>query len=312
MEKGTVIKSTGSWYQVRLDDGQEIESRIKGKIRLENKKITNPIAVGDEVMLERESTTDKGIIKEILQRKNYVARQSPHKKHNMHILASNLDQVILIVTVVEPNLKPGFIDRFLLTTEAFNIPTYLIFNKADIYNEEDLGLFLALRAVYRKIGYSVLLVSAQTGDGIDDLSALLKDKITLIGGQSGVGKSSLLNKIQPHLDLRTGEISDHSGKGQHTTTFAEMHHLSFGGAIIDTPGIKLLSFNYLEVMDVVHNFREFFQYSHNCKYQNCTHRQEPGCAVKTAIQNGEISESRYASYTVILEEIENQNSWELN
>lgn len=312
MEKGKVMKSTGSWYQVRLEDGHHIESRIAGKFRIEDKKVTNPIAVGDEVLVERELTTNKGVIKEVLERKNFVARQSPHKKHNMHILASNLDQAVLIVTIVEPNLKQGFIDRFLLTTEPYNIPTYIVFNKADIYEEEDLAYFLEMRNLYKKIGYQVLLVSAATGDGVDDLAALLKDKITLIGGQSGVGKSSLVNTIQPELDLRTGEISNYSGKGQHTTTFAEMHLLSFGGAIIDTPGIKSLSFNYLKIMDVAHNFREFFIYSQNCKYPNCTHRQEPGCAVKAALETGEINEMRYDNYIVILEEVAQQNDWELN
>ncbi|NJL73787.1 MAG: ribosome small subunit-dependent GTPase A [Saprospiraceae bacterium] len=312
MEKGKVMKSTGSWYQVRLEDGHHIESRIAGKFRIEDKKVTNPIAVGDEVLVERELTTNKGVIKEVLERKNFVARQSPHKRHNMHILASNLDQAVLIVTIVEPNLKQGFIDRFLLTTEPYNIPTCIVFNKADLYDDDDLAYFLEMRDLYKKIGYQVLLVSAATGDGVDDLAALLKDKITLIGGQSGVGKSSLVNTIQPELDLRTGEISNYSGKGQHTTTFAEMHLLSFGGAIIDTPGIKSLSFNYLKIMDVAHNFREFFIYSENCKYPNCTHRQEPGCAVKAALETGEINEMRYDNYIVILEEVAQQNDWELN
>ena len=273
-------------------------------------KLTNPIAVGDEVKVLQESE-GKGLIKEILPRRNYVVRQSPRQKQNLHLLASNVDQAVVIVTVVSPNLKQGFIDRFLLMTEPYNIPTFIVFNKSDIYSEEDLEIFGGLKYIYEKIGYRVLLVSAQEATGLSDLKEILKDKTTLIGGQSGVGKSTWVNAVEPKLDLRTTELSDHSGKGQHTTTFAEMFPLSFGGQIIDTPGIKTLSFNNLEPADVAHNFREFFETSPDCKFGGqCLHRDEPKCAVKAAIEEGEISELRYMNYLTILDEIEDQNYWE--
>lgn len=311
MEKGIVIKSTGSWYQVRLEDATEIQCRIQGKFRLHGMKLTNPVAVGDHVEIVREhGEGNTAIIKKILPRNNYIVRQSPRKKHYLHLLASNVDQVVLIVTIVEPMLKQGFIDRFLLMTEPHDIPVTIVFNKADLYTEDDQLVYEALKALYEDIGYQVILTSATEGIGLTDLRAILKDKTTLVSGQSGVGKSSLVNSIQSNLILRTGEISDYTGKGQHTTTFAEMFPLDFGGSLIDTPGIKTLSFNNLEPMDVAHNFRELFEYSSDCKFSNCTHRDEPKCAVKKAIEDNEISELRYANYITILDEIEDQNYWE--
>ena len=218
---------------------------------------------------------------------------------------------MVIITMVQPKLKQGFIDRFLLMTEPYDIPTIIVFNKADVYSEEDLGIFLYLKDMYEKIGYDVFLVSALDGNGVDALKEKLKGKVTLVGGQSGVGKSTLVNNIHPELNLRTKELSDYSGKGQHTTTFAEMFELESGGFLIDTPGIKTLAFNHLEPMDVAHNFREMFAYSENCKFGgSCLHRNEPGCAVKAAIEEEDISELRYINYLTILEEIEEQNYWE--
>ena len=309
--KGIVLKSTGSWYLVRVDDDKIIKCRIAGKIKLDDLKLTNPVAVGDEVTIEMEPSDDnQAIIKNISPRRNYVIRQSPRKKHQLHFLASNIDQALLIVTMREPNLKLGFIDRFLIMTEPYSIPVIIVFNKSDINTQADMALFSEYKSIYAEIGYVVLLASSENGEGISELKLLLKDKITLIAGQSGVGKSTLVNSIEPTLDLKTEEISDFSGKGQHTTTFAQMHRLSFGGDIIDTPGIKSLSFSHLEVMDITHNFREFFRISDQCRFSDCTHRNEPQCAVRSAISKGMISEIRYQTYLNLLSEVEDQNYWE--
>ncbi len=313
MQEGVVIKSTGSWYNVRLEDGRILQCRIVGKFRMAGKKLTNPVAVGDKVGLEADHEEGKGIIKVIRDRENYVVRQSPRKKHDLHLLASNIDQAVLIITIVQPNLKQGFIDRFLLMTEPYNIPTTIVFNKSDVYSDDDLLVYKALDDIYAEIGYQTLLVSAQEKFRIGALKELLKDKVTLISGQSGVGKSSIVNAIQPDLGLKTLEISGYSGKGQHTTTFAEMYPLDFGGYIIDTPGIKTLSFNHFEPLDIAHNFREFFELSSDCKFGgSCLHRNEPKCAVKAALEDGTVSELRYFNYLTLLEETEEQNYWERN
>ena len=310
-QDGTIIKSTGSWYDVKLDSGEVIESRIIGKFRLGGIRLTNPVAVGDRVSIEIDAQERKGLIKKIYDRENYVVRQSPHKKHQLHLMACNIDQACLIVTMINPKLKQGFIDRFLLMTEPYNIPVILVFNKADLYGEDELVYFNYLKAVYTAIGYSVLKTSAIDGTGVHELQESIKGKTTLFSGQSGVGKSSLLNAIDPALALRTKDLSGYTGKGQHTTTFAEMFTLPDNETrIIDTPGIKTLGFNNLEPMDVQHNFRELFILSSACKYADCSHRDEPKCAVKTALEKGEISELRYTSYLQIMEEIEAQNYWE--
>jgi len=275
-------------------------------------KLTNPVGVGDKVMVIGTENQDVGTIKKILPRQNYVVRQSPRQKHNLHLLASNIDQAVLILTIIEPNLKQGFIDRFLMMTEPHDIPVTIVFNKSDLFGEEEEEVFEVMQMIYDAIGYQVLQVSAITGEGTEQLKEILKNKITLVSGQSGVGKSSVINRLQPQLDLRTSEISDYSGKGMHTTTFAEMFELDFGGFIIDTPGIKMLAFNNLEVMDVAHNFRELFVESANCKFSNCTHRDEPRCAIKDAVEKGMISHLRYNNYLQIIEEIEDQNYWERN
>ena len=312
---GTVIKSTGSWYLVRPDEtpGEVWQCRIKGKFRLDDVPLTNPVAVGDQVQVQEEPSEapHQGIIDKILPRRNYVVRQSPRRKHDLHLLAANIDQAVLIVTVVHPNLKPGFIDRFLVMTERDEIPATIIFNKADLYTEEDLAVYAEMKAVYNKIGYGTLLTSVAEGGGLDAFRRLLEGKTTLLSGQSGVGKSSLVNAVQPRLVLRTGDISDYSGKGQHTTTFAEMFELDFGARIIDTPGIKLLGFNNKDKHNIAHSFREFFRLSEQCRFGGqCLHVNEPGCAVHEALRQGEVSELRYTNYLTLLDEVEDQHYWE--
>ena len=313
IKKGLVVRSTGMWNEVQTEAKETYNCRIVGKFRLQGMKLTNPVAVGDLVDFVVESGNEKtGVIQKIHNRVNYVVRQSPRKKHYLHLIASNIDQAVLIVTINYPNLKQGFIDRFLLMTEPYNIPVIIVFNKSDLYDEGDLNVFSNLKHIYEKIGYKCLLTSAVSGEGTPDLLKELKDQTSLIAGQSGVGKSTLINAIQPGLELKTQLLSNYTGKGQHTTTFAELLRLDGGGSIIDTPGIKSLSFNNLNVLDVAHNFRDFFEFSSQCRYSNCTHRNEPACVVKDGVEQGEISELRYMNYLQILEEIESQNSWDIH
>lgn len=309
MHKGVVIKSTGSWYLVRDNNGDIHQSRIIGKFRLNGLKLTNPVAVGDIVHFEIEEE-EKAIIKKIEPRRNYVVRQSPRKRHFLHLLAANIDHAIIIMTIVEPMLKQGFIDRFLMMTEPHDIPVTIVFNKCDLYGEAEMSMYEYLKDIYTKIGYNVLLISAGEDINMDALRERLKSKITLVSGQSGVGKSTIVNTLTGEDLLDTYELSESSGKGQHTTTFAEMYPLGDETFIIDTPGMKSLSFNNYEVMDVAHNFKELFAFSENCKYSDCTHRNEPNCAVKEAIEANEISELRYFNYLALLDEVEDQNYWE--
>ncbi len=309
--KGVIAKVTGSWHEVRLEDGSIISCRITGKLRMEDIKTTNPVGVGDHVTIEYESGDHtRGIISEILPRTNYIVRQSPRKKHDLHLLAANVDQAVLVTTLIQPMLKMGFIDRFLLMTEPHNIPVIIVLNKSDLFNDEEWEIFGGLQIMYEEIGYKVINCSSNSGEGLDELKMLLKNKTSMVAGQSGVGKSTLINTIQPGLGLKTDEISDYSGKGQHTTTFAEMFPLEIGGYIIDTPGIKMLSYNNLEPLDVAHNFREFFVLSSSCRYPNCLHKEEPGCAVKKGVADGTVSPLRYEHYLQILSEVEDQNYWE--
>jgi len=296
---------------VRLEDGEILPCRIIGKLRLDDIRTTNPVGVGDQVTVDLDDgDTRTGSIIEVLPRRNYVVRQSPRKKHELHLLAANIDQAVLVTTIIEPNLKLGFIDRFLLMTEPHDIPVIIVINKSDLFGEEEEEIFGGLKIMYEEIGHQVMSCSSYNGQGLPELKQLLKDKTTLVAGQSGVGKSTLINTLQPGLGLKTDEISDYSGKGQHTTTFAEMFTLDWGGYIIDTPGIKMLSFNNLEPLDVAHNFREFFAKSSECRFPNCLHRDEPGCAVKVAVEQGTISSLRYEHYLQILSEVDDQNYWE--
>jgi len=310
MKKAVVTKSTGKNYTLKdVVSGKTYNATIRGKFKLKGYKLTNPVAVGDVIQYTI-GVDDSAIIEHIEKRKNYVVRQSPRKKHALHLLASNIDQAVLIVTIVEPKLKQGFIDRFLLMTEPYNIPVIIVFNKSDLYTEEDLLIYEYLKKIYEKLHYEVMLTSVISKEGIDQLRESISCKTSLVSGQSGVGKSSLINELIPTHPIKTNELSSYTGKGQHTTTFAQMYELLKGGNIIDTPGIKTLSFNHLEVMDIAHNFREIFDFSSQCKYGDCTHRNEPSCAVKQAVEENEVSELRYQNYLQLLEEVENQNYWE--
>jgi ribosome biogenesis GTPase / thiamine phosphate phosphatase len=295
---GIVAKSTGNRYLVRTEKGEILDCVLKGKIRLEGRKTTNPIAVGDVVDLEREENDT--VINRIHPRRNYIIRKSINLSKQAQIIASNLDQAVLVVTLVAPRTSLGFIDRFLITAEAYSIPAKLVFNKADILDEALLALQQEIIDIYEKIGYECLVVSSTNRNGLDKIKELLKDKTTLISGHSGVGKSTLINAIEPGLDLKTGEISAAHSKGMHTTTFAELHELSFGGFIIDTPGIKELGLVEMKKEEVGHYFPEIRAVMNDCKFNNCLHVNEPKCAVKEAVERGEISEERYHSYLGIL------------
>lgn len=298
--EGIVVKSTGSWYSVRLYSGKYIQCRIKGKFRLEGIKHTNPIAVGDVVDLEMEEGREEGVINKIHERKNYIIRKASNLSKQTHILASNLDQAVIVASLVQPATSLGFIDRFLATAEAYHVPAVIVFNKADLYDETLLAIMNDTIQLYRNIGYKVLLSSATEHTNIEALRELLKDKTTLVMGHSGVGKSTLLNAVSPELSLRTGEISNYSNKGKHTTTFAEMFELTFGGNIIDTPGIKELGVVDFDKRLVSHYFREMKALIGQCKFNDCQHVNEPGCAVLKAVEAGEISVARYNSYVSIL------------
>jgi ribosome biogenesis GTPase / thiamine phosphate phosphatase len=310
--EGVVIKSTGSWYQVREQNSSKIfNCRLKGKIRLDGRKTTNPVAVGDMVDFDPENEQEGTILK-IHTRKNYIIRKSINLSKQAHILASNLDQAVLIATLVAPRTSLGFIDRFLITAEAYRIPAKLIFNKTDLLEKEHIEIQNEIIQLYSKIGYECFSVSSYKKDEIQKLKSIFKDKVTLITGHSGVGKSTFINALEPLLDLKTGEISSVHLKGMHTTTFAELHPLSFGGDIIDTPGIKELGLVEMKKEEVGHYFPEIRSRMNECRFNNCLHMNEPKCAVKEAVEQGEISQERYESYLRILsgEEME-WNEWEI-
>lgn len=308
--QGIVIKSTGSNYLVR-SNGKIYSCKLKGKLRLDGRKTTNPTAVGDIVDIEVSSENEGNIIK-IHPRKNYIIRKSLNLSKQAHILASNMDQAVLIATLVAPRTSLGFIDRFLITAEAYRVPAKIIFNKTDLLDEELLAVQQQIIDIYSTIGYECFSVSSYSKEQIESIKHLFKDKITLITGHSGVGKSTFINAIEPSLQLKTGEISSAHLKGMHTTTFAELHALSFGGDIIDTPGIKELGLVEMKKKEVGHYFPEIRERMNDCKFNNCLHVNEPKCAVREAVEKGDISPERYESYLRILngEEME-WNEWEV-
>jgi len=303
--RATVYKSTGSWYTVKDDAGQWHNARMKGVFKIDNITSTNPVAVGDEVEVEVEDEAEKtAMITEIHPRNNYINRQSPRLKHQHHIVASNLDQSLLVATLKEPRTSQGFIDRFLVASEMFHVKALIAFNKADLFKKKEQEKFEQMKEMYEAVGYKVFLTSTKEKTGIEELKGELKNKTTLISGHSGVGKSSLLNVIFPDMNLKTQGISGWSGKGQHTTTFAEMFDLSFGGRIIDTPGMREFGLVDISKQEVSHYFPEMRIRLNDCQFNNCLHVNEPGCAIKEAVVNGEISEDRYVSYVNIMESIE--------
>ena len=302
--KARVFKSTGSWYSVKAGD-QFYNCRLRGKMRLDDEKVTNPVTVGDwvEIALENE---EEGIIQEVLPRKNYIIRKSTRKKRHSHRLASNIDQAILIITLVHPRTSLGFIDRFLVACESFRIPATLAFNKADLLDESALEYYEELKFDYEQLGYKVLLMSAETEEGMEVLEAELKGKTSLLSGHSGVGKSTILNRLSPEIDQRTSEVSDAVGKGTHTTTFAEMFEIADETFVIDTPGIKELGLWDISDEELSHYFPEMRKYIGQCRFNNCTHIHEPGCAFREAMETGEIAPSRYENYLSMLADDDNR------
>lgn len=300
----TVYKSTGSWYTVKDEGGRQYNARILGKFKIDGLTSTNPIAVGDQVNIEAENELeDTMIITAISDRKNYITRVSPANKHQHHIIASNLDQSLLFATLKDPKTSQGFIDRFLITSEAYHIPSVIVFNKADLYKKKEEEKFNVFKNIYEKIGYKVLSMSIETGEGVEEVKSLLKDKTTLLSGHSGVGKSTFINAVFPDMKLKTQDVSGWSGKGLHTTTFAEMYDLQFGGKIIDTPGIRELGLVDISKQELSHYFPEMRVLINDCQFNNCMHLNEPGCAVKMAVEDGTIHMDRYISYCNILESI---------
>lgn len=307
--KGRIIQSTGSWYDVLLESGEIWKCRLKGNFRIKNLNTTNPLAVGDLVEIAPDATPLTGIIERLETRNNYIIRKSPRHKRKNHIIASNLDQIVLVVCVSQPRTSLGFIDRFLLSAELYHIPPIIVINKSDLYSEKDLAKAAEWKKIYEAIGYKTILVSALKED-LANLEALLTGKISMLAGHSGAGKSTILNRLYPQLDIKTNVISKTHQKGMHTTTFATMHPLAEKTFLVDTPGIKEFDFPDLKVEEVAHYFPEFRELISECKFGDCLHQKEPKCGIKEAVAAGKIAESRFVSYTNILADTQAKNYWE--
>jgi ribosome biogenesis GTPase len=296
---GIVTRSTGSWHTVSTESGTSVLCKLKGNFRLKGIRTTNPVAVGDRVEVEMEADMSIGTIIKIHERQNYIIRKATNLSKESHIIAANIDQLILVATLAFPRTSTGFIDRVLVTSEAYHIPAIILFNKTDLYTDELMPWLEETEKIYLDAGYPCLRVSAKTRDGLENCKAVLKDKVSLISGHSGVGKSTLINALQPGLNLKIKEISSYHLKGQHATTFPEMHPLSFGGFIIDTPGIKEFGLTHFDKNEVAERFPEMRALMHLCRYSNCTHSHEPGCEVIKALKEGKIHPSRYDNYLSI-------------
>lgn len=302
-KQGLVIKSTGSWYKVESEESEMIDCQIKGKFRIKGLRTTNPLAVGDRVgfVMNEDGT---GVIESIEERKNYIIRKSVNLSKEAHIVASNVDRAFLVVTLVKPPTSLGFIDRFLVTAEAYSIPVTILFNKVDVYDDEAFDKLDIYRSIYDSIGYTCMEISALTGYGMEALRESMESKINLLSGHSGVGKSTLINALIPGLEIKTSGISDAHSKGRHTTTFAEMHHMENGGYLVDTPGIKGFGLVDIPKEELHHHFPEFFERLSDCKFHNCLHINEPGCAIKAAVESGELPYQRYESYFMMFNDDE--------
>lgn len=305
--KGLVIKSTGSWYEIREEDGTIYQARLRGKFKLKESKITNPIAVGDWVNFDKKNAgEDYYVITKLYERKNYIVRKSPKKTAHAHIIASNVDMLVIIATFNQPRTSLGFIDRLLVTAESYRIPCLIVFNKEDLLDQSDWEVLDEIRAMYEYIGYESILLSAKTGSNIDQLEKAIEGKMALFSGHSGTGKSTLINRMVPEAVQKTTEISDFANKGVHTTTFAEMFPTNEGGFIIDTPGIKELGLMEIEDTELSHFFPEMREFMGECKFHNCQHTIEPKCKIKEAVESGEIPPDRYNSYLSMLEDDDNR------
>ena len=301
MVKGTILKSTGSSYRVLLDKGNVIDCSVKGRLRIKELRTTNPIAVGDNVLIEFDNKNNTGIITEVLDRKNYILRKATNLSKHSQIIAANIDQVFLMITIILPETPVEFIDRFLITAEAYRVPAKIIINKTDLYGEDELARMMYLEALYSKIGYECIRLSLKDMTNLDALKQLMKNKTNLISGNSGVGKTTLLNLFDPELNLKTAEISDYHKQGKHITTFPEMHKMPFGGYVIDTPGIRGFGVVDMERNEIYHFFREIFIFAKDCRFNNCLHLDEPDCAVRSAVEKGDIDFLRYKSYLNIMD-----------